>query len=104
MKITGNGYEIAKYVNETALSPGKEQTEKASSRSNVPTESKGDAIVHLSKASKEVQKAKEIIESEPAIRSEKVRAIQEEIEGGAYEVNAGKTAEKMLGYYIDETV
>ena len=102
MKITGDGYEISKYINETALSPGKEQTEKTSTQSNIPPESKGGVIVHLSDASKEVQKAKEVIESEPDIRLEKVRAIQEDIEKGAYEIDCGKTAEKMLGYFIDE--
>ena len=102
MKITGNGYEISKYINGTALSQGKEQAEKTSSQSAVPPGSKGDAIVRLSKASQEVQNAKEAIAFGPDIRSETVRAIQEEIEGGAYEVNAEKTAEKMLGYYIDE--
>ena len=76
--------------------------EKTSSPSNSSAESKGDAVVHLSKASQEVQKAKDVIEFEPDIRSEKVRAVQEEVDGGAYEVNAEKTAEKMLGYFIDE--
>lgn len=104
MKITGNGYEITKYINETALSPGKEQTEKTSTEGNIPPESKGDVIVNLSEASKEVQKARDVIESEPDVRLEKVRAIQEEIERGAYEVDAEKTAEKMLGYFIDEMV
>ena len=104
MKITGNGYEITKYINETALSPAKEQAEKTSPEGNIPSESKGDAIVNLSEVSKEVRKARDVIESEPDVRLEKVRAIQEEIESGAYEVDAKKTAEKMLGYFIDEMV
>ena len=102
MKIAGNGYEITKCIKGTALSRGKEQTERTSSQGNISSESKGDAIVHLSKASKEVQKAKEVIKSEPDTRLEKVRAIQEEIKRGPYKVNAEKTAEKMLGYFIDE--
>ncbi len=102
MKITGNGYEITKYINQTAVRPGKEHAEKTSTQGNIPPESTGDAIVNLSNASKEVQKAREIIESEPDIRSEKVRAIQEEIEKGAYKIDYDKTAEKMLGYFIDE--
>lgn len=104
MKITGNGYEITKYINETVLSPDKEQAEKTTTQGNIPTESKGDAIVNLSEASKEIQKAREVIESEPDIRWEKVRVIQEEIERGDYEVDVEKTAEKMLGYFIDEMV
>ncbi len=104
MKITGNGYEITKYINEKVLSPGKEESEKTSTQSNIPSGSMGDAIVDLSEASKEVQKAREAIESEPDVRLEKVHAIQEEIERGVYEVDTEKTADKMLGYFIDETV
>ena len=104
MKIGGNGYEINKYISETALNPGKEQTEKTSTQSNVPAEPTGDVIVHLSDTSKEVQKAREVIESEPDVRSDEVRAIREEIEQGTYEVDGDKTAEKMVGYFIDELV
>lgn len=104
MKITGSGYEINKYINETVLSPGKERAEKTSSQGNVPAELKGDDIVSLSEVSKEVQKAREVIESEPDIRLEKIRAIQEEIGKGTYKMDYEKTAENMLGYFIDEIV
>ena len=104
MKITGNGYEIVRYINETVLSPGKEGSEKTSTQSNIPPGSTVDAVVDLSKASREVQKARDVIESEPDVRLEKVRAIQEEIESGVYEVDAEKTADKMLGYFINEMV
>lgn len=102
MKITGNGYEIIRYINEKVLSPGSEEYEKISTQSNILPRSTGDAVVDLSEASKEVHKAREVIDSEPDVRLEKVRAIQQEIERGVYEVDAEKTAEKMLGYFIDE--
>ena len=102
MKITGNGYEISKYINQAALRPGKEEAEQASTRGNIPSESTSDAIVNLSEASREVQKARGAIDSEPDIRLEKVREIQQEIEKGVYEVDYDKTAEKMLGLFIDE--
>lgn len=102
MKITGNGYEIIRYINEKVLSPGNKESEKISSQSNILPRSTGDAVVDLSEASKEVHKAREVIDSEPDVRLEKVRAIQQEIERGVYEVDAEKTAEKMLGYFIDE--
>jgi negative regulator of flagellin synthesis FlgM len=104
MKITGNGYEISRYIGEKVLSPGKEESENTSAQTNIPPESTGDAVVNLSEASKEVQRAREVIESEPDVRLEKVRAVQEEIETGVYEVDAEKTADKMLGYFIDEMV
>jgi len=104
MKITGNGYEITRYIGEKVLSPGKEESEKTSTQSNIPPESTGDAVVDLSQVSKEVQRAREVIESEPDVRLEKALAIQEGIERGVYEVDAEKTADKMLGYFIDEMV
>jgi negative regulator of flagellin synthesis FlgM len=104
MKITGDGYEITRYINKKVLSPGKERSEKTSTQSNVYPESMGDTIVNLSEVSKEVQKAREVIESEPNVRLEKVRAIQEEIERGVYEVSAEETAYKILGYFIDEMI
>ena len=104
MKIIGNGYEITRYISEKVVSPANETSVKTSTQNNISPESREDAIVNLSEASKEVQKAREVIESEPDVRLEKVRAIQEEIERGAYEVDAEKTAEKMLGYFIDEMV
>jgi flagellar biosynthesis anti-sigma factor FlgM len=102
MKISGNGYEISKYINQATMSPGKEEAGKASTQANIPPESTSDAIVNLSDASREVQKARGAIDSEPDIRLEKVREIQQEIEKGVYEVDYDKTAEKMLGYFIDE--
>jgi flagellar biosynthesis anti-sigma factor FlgM len=102
MKITGNGCEISKYINQAALRPGKEEAGKSPTQGNIPPESTRDAIVNLSEASREVQKAREAIDSEPDIRLEKVREMQQEIEKGAYEVDYDKTAEKMLGYFIDE--
>ena len=104
MKITGNGYEITRYISEKIVSPANETSVKTSTQNNIAPESREDAIVNLSEASKEVQKAIEVIDSQPDVRLDMVNAIQEEIEKGAYEVNTEKTAEKILGYYIDEKV
>lgn len=104
MKITGNGYEITRYISEKVVNPANETSVKTCTQNNISPESSEDAIVNLSEASKEVQKAREVIESQPDVRLDMVNAIQEEIEKGAYEVNTEKTAEKILGYYIDEKV
>lgn len=42
------------------------------------------------------------LESESDIRLEKVRAVREEIQGGAYRIDYDKMAEKMLAVFIDE--
>jgi len=59
-----------------------------------------DAIVSISEASREVQRAKEVIMSEPDIRLEKVCAIRKEIEAGTYEIYYDKIAENMLRFFI----
>ena len=104
MKITGNGYEITRFISEKVVSPANETYVKTSTQNNISPESREDAIVNLSEASKDVLKAREVIESQPDVRLDMVNTIQEEIEKGAYKVNTEKTAEKILGYYIDEKV
>ena len=104
MKITGNGYEITRFISEKVVSPANQTSVKTSAQNNISPEPTEDAIVNLSEASKDVQKAREIIESQPDVRLDKVNAIQKDIEKGAYEVDVQKTAEKILRYYIDEKV
>ena len=109
MKIPGSDNDIAKYLNETAINEttldrAKEVEDKASTPAEVPPESKGDAIVSLSQASKEVQKAKEVIESEPDVRTEEIEAIKDEIEQGTYEIDYDKTAENMLKTFFEKII
>ncbi|NVM22092.1 MAG: flagellar biosynthesis anti-sigma factor FlgM [Desulfobacterales bacterium] len=104
MKITGDGNEIAKYLNETTLNRVQEVEDKSSTPAEVPTESKEDAIVSLSQTSKEVQQAKEVIQSEPDVRTEKIEAIKDEIEQGTFEIDYDKTAENMLKTFFDEII
>ena len=104
MKITGTGDEIARYINETAVSRTNEAAEKPSTPTNAPPSSKGDEVVNLSETSKEVQMAKEAMGSEPDVRSEEVQAIKDRIEKGTYEINYDKTAEKMLKTFFDEMI
>ncbi len=101
MKISGNE-EIAKYVNDMSANRSSEVTDNASKTGETPGQPKEDAIVSLSKASKEVQMARNAMESEPDIRLEKVQGISERINSGSYEVNHEKTAEKMMSIFIDE--
>lgn len=96
MKVTGIDNEIARQVNEAAPARTKESAETAPTPADVPLEAEEDAIVNLSQRSKEVQRAKEVIESEPDIRSEKVQDIKKKIEDGTYEIDYNKTAEGML--------
>lgn len=102
MKITGND-EIAKYINDTAVTRTKEPAQKVPTPADVTQKSEGDTIVSLSQRSKEVQRAEKAIESESDIRSEKVQAIKDQIEQGTYKIDYEETAEKMLKAFFDET-
>jgi len=104
MKITGDGHEIAKYMNDAAVKQTKEATEKAPAPKDVPAESQQDAVVNLSERSRDVRRAEEVIRSESAIRTEKVQAIKDQIEKGTYEVDFDKTAEKMVKAFFDELI
>jgi negative regulator of flagellin synthesis FlgM len=104
MKITGDGHEIAKYMNETAIRQTKEATEKTPNPNDVPAESQQDAVVELSERSIDVRRAQEVIQSEPDVRSEKVQAIKDQIEKGTYEIDFDKTAEKMVKAFFDKLV
>lgn len=104
MKITGDGHEIAKYMNEAAVKQTKEATEKTPAPKDVPAESQQDAVVNLSERSRDVRRAEEVIQSEPDVRSEKVQAIKDQIEKGTYEIDFDKTAEKMVKAFFDKFI
>lgn len=60
--------------------------------------------VSLSKASKDIQLAKDAVASTPDVRSEIVNPIKQQIAEGAYEVNAESVAERMIDHHISEWV
>ena len=101
MKITRVDNEIAKHISETARPRTEEPAERPRTPSDVSTETTEDAIVNLSQRSKEIQMAKKAMESEPDVRSEQVQAIKKKIENGTYEIDYGKTAEKVLKAFSD---
>lgn len=103
MKIT-SGNEIANYVNRSSLGESKKAGDKTEKSENHHQEQKEGAVVDLSQKSLDVQKAQAVIHSEPDIRMEKVKAIKERIEKGEYEIDYGKTAEKILQSFTDDLV
>jgi negative regulator of flagellin synthesis FlgM len=101
MKIDNliNNYDIAKNVSNT---PSNEiDGKKLPDEQKLENNKSGDAIVNLSRASKEVQLAKEVIESAQDIREDKVAVIREKIESGSYQVNNQAVAEKLVNEFID---
>jgi flagellar biosynthesis anti-sigma factor FlgM len=64
----------------------------------------GDAIVRLSEASKEAQRIKEIVLSQPEIREDKVASTREKIESGDYAVDYEGVADKLVNAFIEDLI
>jgi negative regulator of flagellin synthesis FlgM len=98
-------YEISKQLpkrpeNETE-GMGEKQTS-AEQKVEEKSQSGQDTIVNLSTASKEVQTARDIIESEPDVREDKVSEIKKRIESGNYQIDHKTVADKMVDSFMDE--
>ncbi len=102
MKITGND-EILKYMNDTTVNRSDDNGTNGSA-SVQPKGRENDTIVNLSQRSKDYQVAQQAMESEPSMREEKVQDITAKVQDGSYQVNYGKTGEKMVAAFIDELV
>jgi len=64
----------------------------------------GDAIVRLSEASKEAQRIKEIVTSQPEVRKDKVTSMREKIESGNYAVDYKGVADKLVNAFIEDLI
>lgn len=62
-----------------------------------------DRVV-LSASSQDVQKAQEILQQTPAVRSERIQSLKEQIERGEYQVDARKIADKMLFSLLTDNI
>lgn len=102
MKIDSRiiNYDVARNVSNT---PPKEiDGKKLPDEQKLENDKSQDAIVILSRASKEIQLAKEAIASAPEIREDKVAAIREKIESGSYQIDNRAVAEKLVNAFIDD--
>jgi negative regulator of flagellin synthesis FlgM len=96
-------YEINKYLPNSPPNATEKVDEKGvSDEQKVEGSADRDAIVSLSQASKEAQKIKEIIASEPDVREDKVADLKERIESGRYTIDHAKVADKLVNELIDE--
>lgn len=98
-------YEISKHLPKSTPNETKKIEEKRlSGEQKVETkdQSEQDIIVNLSQASKEAQKIKETILSEPDVREDKVSALKEEIESGRYKIDHKRVADKLVDAFLDE--
>jgi negative regulator of flagellin synthesis FlgM len=102
MKIDSRiiNYDIAR--NASNISPNETDGKKLPDEQKLENDKSQDAIVILSRASKEMQLAREAIASAPEVREDKVAAIREKIESGNYQIDNQAVAEKMVNAFIDD--
>ena len=102
MKISGND-EIITYMSDPSVNRTEEK-DASTQAGKTPPENGDDAVVNLSKRSKEFQLAQKAMDAEPEIRFDKVQEVSRRIQDGTYHIDHGKTGEKMLATFIDEMV
>ncbi len=61
-----------------------------------------DAIVSISRASKEAQLIKEILETEEGVREERVSDLKGKIESGRYTMNYEEVASKLIDTLLED--
>ena len=102
MKISGND-ELNKYINEPTLKRTQDLGEKPRTPAEDTPAGAGDGtVVQLSPRAKEIQVARETIDSEPDVRLDKVIEFSDKVREGTYEIDHEKTAEKMVTAFLDK--
>ena len=92
MEIVKNqGIQVDAYVNQV------QDTKKADQAADQAKESatKTDTVV-ISDAAKRIQEARAKLDEIPDVREEKVAELRDQIQNGTYQVDAQKTADKLL--------
>ena len=89
------GIQINAYVNQV------QDKNKVDSSNDKPEKStvKADTVV-ISDAAKRIQEAKVQLDEMPDVREDKVAKLKEQVESGTYEVNADKTADKLIKEHL----
>ena len=64
----------------------------------------GGDRVELSAGSQDVQKAREILQQTPAVRTDRVEALRQQVERGEYQVDSQQVAGKMLMSLISDNI
>lgn len=63
-----------------------------------------DAIVRLSAASREAQKIREIVTSQPEVRDDTVASMREKIASGDYTLDYEGVADKLVNAFIEDLI
>lgn len=89
------GIQISAYVNQV------QDKNKVDSSKDKPekTAVKADTVV-ISDAAKRIREAKIQLDETPDVREDKVARLKEQVESGTYEINAEKTADKLIKEHL----
>jgi flagellar biosynthesis anti-sigma factor FlgM len=96
-EVTGNLRKLS-----SGAADGLEKERLSSEKQVQAQQPDGDAIVHLSQATREAKAIREFLGSLPEFRAEKVALMREKIESGAYEVNYEAVADKLVDAFMDD--
>ncbi len=78
-------------------------TQKAAQRPAQPNEApaRGDRV-EISQTSRDLRMIDAVLKTTPEVRTDKVRALKEQIEAGTYQVDAKKVANAMMADFLKE--
>ena len=101
MKIDGSN-EITTHVRKSVFTETKRSNDKASSAQQGNEEGAEGAIIEFSERSKDIQRVQQVLQSQPDVRSDKVKAIKEKIEKGTYKIDYEETAGKIIHSFFND--
>lgn len=102
MEIPGNDFRIKSKAIQDRIKVGDKGSVSKSQGSGASSTSGTEQIAISSKA-KDIQKATEVVNAAPDIRTDKVERIKNEIAKGSYRVSSEDLAEKVLENIITES-
>jgi flagellar biosynthesis anti-sigma factor FlgM len=100
-------YELAGNLRNQALGDAdkvEKERSAAGDRASEQAPAKEDAIVRLSDASRDAQKIREIVTSQPAVREDRVASLREKIASGDYTMDYDGVADKLVNAFLDDLI
>jgi negative regulator of flagellin synthesis FlgM len=101
MEIPGNNYRVKnKTIQDSVKVGGKTVTGKSQ---GVASSSSSSEQIAISSKAKNIQKASEVVNAAPDIRTEKVDRVKDQIANGNYHISSEQLAKKVLENIINES-
>lgn len=101
MKVVSKGNLLKSYMGPKGLGKLRARSDVGGSKSaEVKSDVSGD-VVEISSTAKEVTRLRELVQTMPEERVEKVEQIRQMVQNGTYKIEPEKIAEKMIQHAID---